>query len=660
MQIRYRNTLLLALAAMLLAFTGCNEDDDEQLPEVVARFTQTVEVETGTVTFINASENADNYAWDFGDSTTSTEINPIKVYANGTYTVRLTATNVAGGSDTFDDTFTIAIPEQVALPATFDDPNTIYEPSTFGGASFEIVANPDVSGSNNKETQVGAITNIGAAFEGIFFNLGAAVDLTTNKSITMNFWSDVATTVLLKLEEGTAAPIETTADHDGSGWQSITFDFASADSYSRLTMFVDGPGTTAGTFYLDDITQTETIDTTPPVISLIGGASIDLTLGDAFTDPGATATDNVDGDISGNIVVGGDAVDNMTEGAYVITYNVSDAAGNEAAEVTRTVNVTSIPFDDGLLTNGDFQNGADPWTIGVSTNPAPLATEGSNSFYSVDVTTAGNPFDVNLTQQLEIVEGQAYILTFDAWSDRERPILAGIGLSGGSFANTTQTVSLTTTRQTFTLNLTATGFGAADARVLFDNGAAVGVVNIDNVSLVVDNSGGGGGGGANILDFTFSDAASINGWVRMADANEAETSIEWIADGGVEGGALQITGTNPSAAAGKAYIFQLDLDNVDYMGSSNVRLTFDLKLSQPLIAAAVHLQTNIPGVGVVNNFDLQAQQPLNETNFTSYSYDFTGVDPGITTMWIHFNFASGAVENAGGSLLIDNIKLVAN
>ena len=54
---------------------------------------------------------------------------------------------------------------------------------------------------------------------------------------------------------------------------------------------------------------------------------------------GATATDNVDGDISANIVIGGDTVDTNTAGQYIVTYNVSDAAMNAATEVTRTVNV---------------------------------------------------------------------------------------------------------------------------------------------------------------------------------------------------------------------------------------------------------------------------------------------------------------------------------
>ncbi|MCK0108347.1 DUF5011 domain-containing protein [Flavobacteriaceae bacterium S0825] len=80
-------------------------------------------------------------------------------------------------------------------------------------------------------------------------------------------------------------------------------------------------------------------DTTAPVITLIGSSTIDLNVGDAYTEQGATASDNKDGDITANIVVGGATVDANTAGAYIVTYNVSDAAGNAATEVTRTVNV---------------------------------------------------------------------------------------------------------------------------------------------------------------------------------------------------------------------------------------------------------------------------------------------------------------------------------
>ena len=57
---------------------------------------------------------------------------------------------------------------------------------------------------------------------------------------------------------------------------------------------------------------------------------------------GASATDNIDGNISANIVVGGDTVNTNLAGTYIVTYNVSDAAGNAASQVTRTVNVNEV------------------------------------------------------------------------------------------------------------------------------------------------------------------------------------------------------------------------------------------------------------------------------------------------------------------------------
>ena len=74
-------------------------------------------------------------------------------------------------------------------------------------------------------------------------------------------------------------------------------------------------------------------------------------------------------------------------------------------------------------------------------------------------------------------------------------MIAGIGLSDGDFSNTTETVILTTDWQDYSLDLTATGFGDANSRVLFDLNGEAGEVYIDDVSLVVASGGGGGGGG---------------------------------------------------------------------------------------------------------------------------------------------------------------------
>ena len=85
-------------------------------------------------------------------------------------------------------------------------------------------------------------------------------------------------------------------------------------------------------------------DVTAPEITLSGNSSMDINLGDTYSEPGATATDR-DGkdkssDVSSSIVIAG-SVDNTKVGTYTITYNVSDGDGNKATEVRRTVRVKS-------------------------------------------------------------------------------------------------------------------------------------------------------------------------------------------------------------------------------------------------------------------------------------------------------------------------------
>ena len=75
----------------------------------------------------------------------------------------------------------------------------------------------------------------------------------------------------------------------------------------------------------------------PPVLTLVGPATITITVGDTFEDPGATAMDNRDGDLTTEIVVD-DPVDTNIIGRYSVTYDVVDSDGNSTT-ATRTVEV---------------------------------------------------------------------------------------------------------------------------------------------------------------------------------------------------------------------------------------------------------------------------------------------------------------------------------
>jgi hypothetical protein len=89
------------------------------------------------------------------------------------------------------------------------------------------------------------------------------------------------------------------------------------------------------------VTATEAPDRVKPVITLKGASTVNLTVGDTYTDAGATASDNKDGDITDKIVKTGN-VDTSKVGKYTVTYSVKDSAGNRA-EVKRTVIVNEKP-----------------------------------------------------------------------------------------------------------------------------------------------------------------------------------------------------------------------------------------------------------------------------------------------------------------------------
>ena len=79
-------------------------------------------------------------------------------------------------------------------------------------------------------------------------------------------------------------------------------------------------------------------DSTAPIITLLGDNTVTVEIGNTYTDAGATATDDTDGDLTSQISIV-NPVNTSVIASYTITYNVTDAAGNAATQVTRTVNV---------------------------------------------------------------------------------------------------------------------------------------------------------------------------------------------------------------------------------------------------------------------------------------------------------------------------------
>jgi hypothetical protein len=97
------------------------------------------------------------------------------------------------------------------------------------------------------------------------------------------------------------------------------------------------------------------VDEVPPVITLKGQQSITIKAGENYEDAGATAHDNVDGDITQSIEITG-AVDLNKPGVYKLIYSVKDKAGNAAASVVRTVEVMAVDKIAPVITLRGEQN----------------------------------------------------------------------------------------------------------------------------------------------------------------------------------------------------------------------------------------------------------------------------------------------------------------
>lgn len=213
------------------------------------------------------------------------------VYAEaGSYTVRVVARGGGAATVEYSEEVTVEAAEgTLKLPVTFDDDAAASNVVPFGAAetAFEIVTNPILSGANDTESMVGKITKAGAQYEGITFNLTESVDLSgENKTLTVKVYSETAYTVLLKLETGVNGERsnEVDAAHGGTGWEELTFNFATdattsyldnndpggaaivpEGQYNAISLFLDLAGSAAGDFFVDDLMREGDVTGAPTV-----------------------------------------------------------------------------------------------------------------------------------------------------------------------------------------------------------------------------------------------------------------------------------------------------------------------------------------------------------------------------------------------------------
>lgn len=178
---------------------------------------------------------------------------------------------------------------------------------------------------------------------------------TTDPVINLN----AASSITIEIGDTYTAPAVTASDDtDGDITGSITatgddFDTSVVGGpYEVIFSVSDAAGNSSSVSQFVTVVDSGTPpnDTTPPVIALNGPSTLQITQGDTYTPPNATATDDTDGDLTSSITVTGDDFDTSTAGGpHEVVFSVSDAAGNSASVSQFVTVVASAPAVRGVL-----------------------------------------------------------------------------------------------------------------------------------------------------------------------------------------------------------------------------------------------------------------------------------------------------------------------
>lgn len=192
-------------------------------------------------------------------------------YVNsGTYVVTVVA--LSGGSETAQFLDTITVAKQINLPVTFEDPNTDYTLSDFGGNASSIVTDPTNSSNHVAKAvktagaQVWAGTTIGT---GLGFAAPVPLSASTMTMTVMVYSPAAGLDVKLKLDNHSNPNNGLSVETDvlttkANQWEMLTFDFSKnaagtpaynpANTYDLASIFFDfGNGGTGSTFYFDNV-----------------------------------------------------------------------------------------------------------------------------------------------------------------------------------------------------------------------------------------------------------------------------------------------------------------------------------------------------------------------------------------------------------------------
>lgn len=227
-----------------------------------------------------------------------------------------------------------------------------------GAAGIDSEWNPYIQGS--PQVSSGAPVESSSNVETILLNnVGAGRDIQGLDSYDQSLIDDVTTNVASGYNARQYPTLASGTPPTSTTIPGIPDSFVTTHNISSATQVItdwdfgtytvtNTAGYTAIEIYLFTLTKELSGDNTnnppttntPPVITLLGSQFTIRNVGQSFVDPGVTAFDAEDGDITSNVVVTG-SVNTMLKGDYILQYNVTDSDGNAADEVIRVVSVRS-------------------------------------------------------------------------------------------------------------------------------------------------------------------------------------------------------------------------------------------------------------------------------------------------------------------------------
>ena len=248
----------------------------------------------------------------------------------GTYTVTYTCTDSSGNSSTAT--------REVTVVDTTDPVITLNGPSTLtiqAGSTYEDAGaactddtdiTPTVTTSGTVDTSSpGTYTVTYACTDssgnGSTISRTVTVVDTTDPVITINGSSELTITAgTAYTDQGATCTDET--DTAPTVTTSGTVDTSSPGTYTVTYTCTDSSGNSSTA-----TREVTVVDTTDPVITINGSSELTITAGTAYTEQGATCTDETDGSLQ---VTTSGTVDTSSPGTYAVTYACTDSSGNNA------------------------------------------------------------------------------------------------------------------------------------------------------------------------------------------------------------------------------------------------------------------------------------------------------------------------------------------